>query len=105
MNRDECRQVSSKLTERLVDEKNIIHGGWLGYRLHVLPDDASEVQVSETRQAFFAGAQHLFASIMNVLDSEVEPTERDLRRMGFIHQELESFIRDFENQHPIEKGH
>ena len=47
------------------------------------------------QKAFFAGAHHLFTSIMNVLDPgpDTEPTERDLRRMSQIHAELERYER------------
>jgi hypothetical protein len=46
--------------------------------------------------AFMAGAQHLFSSIMTILDPEAEPTERDLKRMDLIDQELEAFRKEME---------
>ena len=53
--------------------------------------DAPEVQVREMRKAFFAGAQHLFASIATFLEEGTEPTDNDVRRMEMIHVELEAF--------------
>jgi hypothetical protein len=43
------------------------------------------------RTAFMAGAEHLFSSVMNVLDPGQEPTADDLRRMDLIHTELEEW--------------
>lgn len=36
----------------------------------VIPKEAPQIQVLEMRVAFFAGAQHLFARIMAVSDSD-----------------------------------
>lgn len=41
------------------------------------------------------GRQHLFSSIMTILDPGEEPTEADLHRMSQIHDELEAFVRDY----------
>jgi len=46
------------------------------------------------RDAYFAGAQHLWASVMDVLDEGSEPTDRDLRRMDLVHHELEAWRDD-----------
>lgn len=46
------------------------------------------------RDAFFAGAQHLWASVFEVLDEGSEPTNRDLRRMDLIHHELTAWRDD-----------
>jgi hypothetical protein len=53
------------------------------------------------RGAFFAGAQHLFASIMVIMDPGAEPTAADLARMSQIHEELERFVRDYEERHGL----
>ena len=61
-------------------------------------------QLHEMRLAFFAGAQHLFASIMSVLDPGSEPTDADMERMSNIDTELRAFIQDFELRHlPTER--
>ena len=52
-------------------------------------------------QAFFGGAQHLFGSIMSILDPGHEPTERDMRRMDLIAHELEAFIHEFMQRNGI----
>ncbi len=63
---------------------------WESYLL-ILPKDATANQITETRRAFYAGAQALFHSILVNLDPDQEPTENDLRRMDDIQQELREF--------------
>jgi hypothetical protein len=77
----------------LADEGKLVEAGWLGYRASVIPPEASQIQVRETRQAFFAGATHLFFSLMHAMDPEEEPTDADEERMAKIHQELEAFAK------------
>lgn len=84
-------EVLTELSKVLTDQGKIIEAGWTGYRMGVLPGDCSQVQIDETRLAFFAGAQHLFASMMSILDPGAEPTENDLKRMDLIHEELNQF--------------
>lgn len=84
-----------RLTRELTDNGKLIEAGWVGLRIAVDLIDAPSDQLREMRMAFFAGAQHLFGSIMGILDPGEEPTEADLRRMDLIDAELELFIRDF----------
>jgi hypothetical protein len=93
------QEVSQELAEGLADAGKIIEGGFAGFRMMVIPSEAPPIQVNEMRMAFFAGAQHLFASIMAVMDTDREPTPRDLHRMSMIHEELEAFRKDFELNH------
>ncbi len=67
-----------------------IEAGWKSYLRIVVPDNASDVQVNETRQAFYAGAATLWQSIMVTLDPEAEPTEQDLQRMDDIQAEVDA---------------
>lgn len=99
MNKTERQEHVKKLTASLVDAGKIIEGGWVGFSLAVLPEGVSQTQVDEMRKAFFAGAHHLFSSIMSVLDPGHEPTARDLRRMDQIYEELQAFKKDFEAKH------
>lgn len=78
--------------------------GWVGLRLACELVDAPPDQLREMRMAFFAGAQHLFSSIMTVLDPGEEPTDKDLQRMDLIHQELDAFIKDFALRYAPTKG-
>lgn len=87
------KTITDELTKKLMDEGRIIEAGWQAMRAVVLPSTVSDMQVSEMRKAFFAGAQHLFASIMLSMDPSEndEPTATDLRRMDLIHEELVGF--------------
>ncbi len=93
------QEAAQDLAEGLADAGEIIEGGFAGFRMMVIPKGAPAIQVHEMRLAFFAGAQHLFASIMAVMDSDREPTPRDLHRMTMVHEELEAFRKDFELNH------
>lgn len=95
------REFLRRLERELVDKGKLIESGWVGLRLAAIPEEAGKLQLEEMRNAFFAGAQHLFASIMDVLDDDREPTAADLARMGLIQSELDVFIRDFSKKHDL----
>lgn len=84
-----------KLARELTDRGKLIEAGFVGLRKAAMAKDATDLQVKEMRMAFFAGAQHLFASIMGILDPGAEPTEKDLQRMDLINNELTEFYNDF----------
>ncbi len=56
------------------------------------PLPASELQ--RWRDAYFSGAQHLWASVFDILDPDSEPTEKDMRRMDLVNHELEAWRED-----------
>lgn len=103
MTRD-VNAVAAEVTKRLSDSGKIIEAGWVSMQMTVIAPDAPEEQLREMRMAFFAGAQHLFGSIMTMLDPGTEPTERDLNRMDLIDRELKEFIKDFSKKHLPTKG-
>ena len=90
------------LERKLADEGLLIEAGWVGLRLAALPINASQVQVDEMRSAFFAGATHVFHSVLTILDPEAGPTEADMRRMDLIDQELRKFLANYKRQHGIQ---
>lgn len=98
------RAYLERYSRELADKGQIIEAGWIGLRIAALPLDAPAVQLDEMRNAFFAGAQHLFSSIMTILEPGAEPTEKDLERMDLISQELDNFIKRFELRHFPTKG-
>jgi hypothetical protein len=90
-------EVLDELSRQLIDKGLLIEAGFASLRARAIPPDASPVQLDEMRSAFFAGAQHLFASIMGVLDPDAaEPTEKDMERMGKIDAELRAFINEYQ---------
>lgn len=76
----------------------LISKAWEGYRRHVLPSDAPEVQVTECRQAFYAGASVLFQSLLGTLDPGLEPTDADMVRMESIDKELREFGQELDRK-------
>jgi hypothetical protein len=90
------RQFLETLSRKLADDGKLIEAGWVSMRIHAIPLNAPAVQLDNMRLAFMGGAQHLFASIMTILDPGIEETAADLRRMDLIHQELESFRKELE---------
>ncbi|WEF52529.1 hypothetical protein AFIC_001020 [[Pseudomonas] carboxydohydrogena] len=73
----------------------MIEAGWIGLRIAAIPLDAPAVQLDEMRNAFFAGAQHLFYSIMTILEEGSDATDNDLKRMDLIDRELRAFINEY----------
>ncbi len=94
-NESDQRKVAHELTKHLADTNNIIGGGWNAFVIVCKLQDAPPIQLSEMRKAFFAGAQHLFGSMMNVLEAGQEPTQKDMDRITGIHEELEEFTKEF----------
>ena len=95
MGEAKCKALVDEVTKRLVDDGKLIEAGWQSLRVMAISPNAPEVQLREMRMAFFAGAQHVFGSMMSMLDEDKEPTEADIKRMDSIHAELEEFITQF----------
>lgn len=93
------RAYLERLVRELTDKGQLIEAGWVSLRLAAISPDAPKLQLEEMRNAFFAGAQHLFSSIMTFLEEGSEPTDTDLRRMDLIQTELDTFIAAFERKH------
>lgn len=91
------RKIVDEATKMFADNGKLIEAGWHGFKISVL-QNAPEVQITEMRKAFFAGAQHLFSSILNMLEPGQNETETDLSRMDLIDKELRDFIKEFNEQ-------
>jgi len=99
------RVYLEQLTRELTEQGQLLEAGWITMRLAAIPLSTPADRLEQLRMAFFAGAQHLFGSLMNgVLDPEAEPTEADMRRLDLIDRELKTFIREFELRHGPIKG-
>lgn len=84
-------EAAHHVTKEFTDRGKLIEAGWAAFAHYVLAKDAPPIQVREMRLAFMAGAEHLFDSIMNILDPGEEPTDADLRRMDMIGKEIEEW--------------
>jgi hypothetical protein len=84
-------QAASDLTKDLADKGKLIEAGFAVFAHFVIPKDAPPDQLSDMRLAYMAGAEHLFSSIMNILDPGEEPTDADLLRMDLIQKEIDEW--------------
>ena len=91
-------EVVNQIQKKWADEGKLIEGGWRSLEIVAIPKEASDVQKLEMRKAYFAGAQHLWASILAFLDPGKEPTEKDMERMILIHDELVAFYKSLKEQ-------
>jgi hypothetical protein len=85
------RKFLEDLSKRLADEGRLIEAGFVALRLRGIAPNAPAIQLQEMRLAYMAGAQHLFSSIMSILEPGTEPTDADMRRMDLIAKELEEY--------------
>lgn len=97
-------KIADAVTRKFLADGKLIEAGFSALRVTAMSPMAPPDQVREMRMAFFAGAQHLFGTIMNVLDPGSEPTDADLKKMDLIQRELDGFIKDFAKSHLPTKG-
>lgn len=89
----EFAKLVDQAEDMLVKKGLIVAGGFAGYRLMAMDKDAPPLQVEECMMAFYAGAQHLFTTLMRIMDRNTdEPTDVDMEKMSQIHNELENFV-------------
>ncbi len=90
------------LIQKLMDEGLLIEAGWVGLRKVWFKEAMPQDVVDHCRMAFMAGAAHLYASMMNALETpgNDEPTANDLRRMELIHNELMNFNNELKLRQP-----
>lgn len=96
MSQTQTEALLEAWSKRLANEGRLIEAGWIGLRKMVVSNDVPQAQIDGMRMAFMAGAQHLFSSIMVVMDPEEEPTDADMHRMDLIDQELRTFVAEME---------
>lgn len=101
--REAIEAISKAITGRAADRGHIIEAGFAAMIQATYPkwEEMPLDQLKEIRMAFFGGAQHLWGSIMNMLDPGEEPSARDMRRMDLIAHELDAFITEFKQEHGI----
>jgi hypothetical protein len=92
MNRRELiEEAGHQATKDLADRGKLIEAGFALFAHYVIAKDAPPEQLREMRLAFMAGAEHLFSSIMNILDPGEDSTAADLRRMDLISAEIDAW--------------
>ena len=101
--RERIGKIADAIAGHAVDRGRVIEMGFAAMIEATYPDwqTMPKDQRGDLRMAFFGGAQHLWGSIMGILDPGNEPTERDMRRMDLIAHELDAFISEFKQRHDI----
>ena len=66
---------------------------WDQFSRSVLPRDAPQVQRTEMRRAFYAGAQSILFRVIQALTPESEPTDKDVDLLQDVHDELKEFAK------------
>lgn len=74
-------------------KKGMVSALWASYRRFVLPDDATDSEVSECRDTFYSGAWALFHLIMAVAVTDGEISATDAETLEQISDELEAWER------------
>jgi len=92
--KEEIREIALEITKNLTAEGKLIEGGFMAFKIIVMPPNVPDYQVRDMRLAFFAGAEHLFSSILAIMDSDREPTAADEKKMDLINAELAKFRAD-----------
>ena len=99
------RAVIDEVTRRLVERGKLIEAGWMSLQAEVFPSDMPAQDLADLRMVFFAGAQHLWASINAFLDEDHEPTDADMQRMDAVNDELNEFVEQLKLWIAKEAGH
>jgi len=99
-------KVAVEVTKHLTDSGKLVEAGFAAY-VHLTGADKtmSTAALAELQMAFMAGADHLFSSIMSIMDPGEEPTDADLRRMDMIHAELERWRGSIAERIQPSQGH
>jgi hypothetical protein len=100
----EIEALATELSKRLADQGRLIEAGWVMFRALTVHPDAPQIQLDEMRYAFMAGAEHLFSSIIGMLDPDEDPSQNDLERMYKIDNELEVYRKEMELRYNKPQG-
>lgn len=89
------RQIADNLLRELSDRGQIVEGGWKAYELLTGLSKTSDLQRKECRKAFFFGAQHVFGSLVTMLEpGTTDATDTDIERMKKLDAELRQFLKE-----------
>lgn len=92
------------LTRDLVDRGMLVEAGFAAFIKVCYPHDLPTEQLRELRIAYMAGAEHLWFSVMNVMDDHQEVTDRDMLRAQHIDDELTAFRAELEQRARLATG-
>lgn len=101
---NDANQIATEVSKRFLAEGKLIEAGFAAFIALSFRGTPDDQQLEQLRVAFFGGAQHLWGTLVNVIDPDAEPTEADLKKMALIQSEMDAFITDFAKRHIPTKG-
>lgn len=72
--------------------RRLIREGWYQYSERVMPASASAIQKRETRQAFYAGAAHLWEAFIRALGPGEDADPPDLALAEGVQKEIDDWL-------------
>jgi hypothetical protein len=93
------QQVAAEVTKHFVDQGKLVEAGFAAFSYLYLKN-SPPAQIADMRIAYMSGAEHLFNSIMGILDPGEEPTDKDMQRMDLINAEIERWRKVFAEKVP-----
>lgn len=102
MTNEEQTKMINDFAQQLVEEAakqgKLILAGWLALKLQAARGGATKQQLENLRMAYYAGAEHLFSSLMNIMDPNEEITNADMEKMGLISNELQAWREEVQKE-------
>lgn len=77
-----------------MSNKYFLKEAWSKYKSDIIPKNASDTQISETKKAFYSGAMCLFIILNKNIDEGTEPTEKDLSLLDNITIEFDEYRKE-----------
>lgn len=89
MDKAEAKQLIEEIVKHFVDKGMLVEGGWQVLRMIKFHGpEVTPSQEKKYRLCYLSGAQHVFSSILGMLEGGTEPTGTDEARMEMIYEEL-----------------
>ena len=79
---DVARESLQNLLQQAKNRGLLIEAGWLACYIASIPKDLSTARIAELRAIFFAGAAHVFESL-------IKPSATDIKQVAMIQSELQ----------------
>lgn len=81
--------IATEATKELVERGKLIEAGFAALAHLSIPKDVPAAQLRDMRIAYLAGAEHVWSSVMSIMDPGEEPTDKDMARMALIQNEID----------------
>lgn len=102
MSNDEAiNKISQAMIKLAANQGKVLELGWFACANVFQPKPE---YVNEMRLVYYAGAQHLFASMLQFMDPDMEPTAADMKRMDMMYAELKAVEPELELRGIATKG-